>query len=300
MLKTLKDWVKAGLREIGSKRRAATLKAQERHIEKAEITADLTALGLVPGDTVMMHSSLKSLGYVEGGAMAVLEAVFAAISPGGTLVVPTYYLPGGTIHATCKMPDYIFDPRVHGSNLGKLPDTFLKFPGVQRSIHPTHSVSAVGPQAAYVVGDHHRAPSVFGTGSPWDRCVELNAKVLGLGITMGPVTFYHLLEDRMLEAFPLPVRMKETYRMPCLDWHGNRIEVPVTPLDPEFMPRRIDHPSRDDVRQFFWNDFRAAGIMTVGTVGGATTWYVPAQDFYQRLVALVAKGITIYAPLPEQ
>src|SRR5260221_13718575 len=107
----------------------------------------------------------------------------------------------------CGIEGYFFDPRVHGTNLGALPAAFLKFQGVERSIHPTHSVSAVGPRARDVTEAHHLAPSIFGMGSPWQRCVELNAKILGLGVTMGPLTFYHVLEDMEGEEFPLPVRM---------------------------------------------------------------------------------------------
>lgn len=298
-LVSLKAAVKSVLAAVNARRRHAQIKAEAPHITKAEITQGLREMGIVPGDVIMLHSSLKSLGYVDGGPRAVLEAIYDAVSPGGTLVVPTYYLPGGTIYSTCQMSDYVFDPRVHGSNLGALPDTFIKMPGVERSIHPTHSVSALGSKAAYIVGDHHQAASIFGEGSPWARCLELNAKVLGLGISMGPVTFYHVLEDRLLDKFPLPVRMAETYRLKCRDWQGQLIEVPVTPLDLAYVPRRIDNKSRADLREFFYQDFLKAGILHPGKVGEARSWYVPAQDFYSRLEYLAQRGITIYAEPAE-
>jgi aminoglycoside N3'-acetyltransferase len=298
-LQALKQTIKSVLASREAKRREAEIKAEAPHIDKATIVNGLRAMGIVPGDVVMLHSSLKSLGYVEGGAQTVLEAVYEAVSPGGTLVVPTYYLPGGTIYNTCKMEGYVFDPRQHGSNLGALPDTFLKMPGIRRSIHPTHSVSALGPQADYVVSTHHLAPSIFGSGSPWERCLQLNAKVLGLGISMGPVTFYHLLEDMLLDKFPLPVRLKETFMLPCRDWDGQLIKVPVTPLDPVYNPRRIDNKARGDLQQFFIEDFRRAGILKDGKVGTAAAWFVPAKDFYARLEWLAGWGITIYAEPAE-
>ena len=224
-----------------------------------------------------------------------LEALIDAVGPSGTLVVPTYWLPGGTILATCQLDGYVFDPRRHGSHLGRLPSEFLTFDGIARSIHPTHSVSAVGRDARAIVEDHHRAPSIFGAGSPWDRCEALNAKVLGLGISMGPVTFYHLLEDRLLERFPVPVRMSTTYRMPCLDWDGQRVEVPVVPLDPRFMPQRIDAPGRDDLRAYFQAEFDSRGLLGRGQVGDAASWVIPAQRFYGHLETLVGEGITVYS-----
>lgn len=298
-IQALKRSIKKILAARQAKQREAALRAEAPHIDRATIVAGLRAMGIGPGDIVMLHSSLKSLGYVEGGPREVLEAVYEAISPGGTLVVPTYYLPGGTIYNTCKMTDYVFDPREHGSNLGALPAAFLTLPGIERSIHPTHSVSAIGPRAKEIVGSHHLAPSVFGEGSPWERCLSLNAKVLGLGISMGPVTFYHLLEDRMLERFPLPVRMNETFQMPCRDWQGQLVKVPVTPLDPVYMPQRIDHKSRADLRQFYYEEFSRVGLLHAGKVGEARSWWIGAQDFYAHLENLALRDLTIYAT-PEQ
>ena len=279
--------------------RARQIKHTARTVTREEIAADLRALGIETGDAVFLHSSLKSLGYVPGGASTVLQALIDVLGPTGTLVVPTYYLPGGTIHNAVRTPDYVFDPREHGSNLGALPATILQLPGVVRGIHPTHSVSAIGRQAEYIVGDQHRAPSIFGTGSPWDRFHEVNGKVLGLGISMGPVTFYHLLEDRLGPDFPLPVREPETFQMPCRTADGDAVTVPVVPLDPQFLPRRIDNPARKDLREYFWREFERAGLLTVGKVGEGRAWYIPAGDFYDHLVALCAEGITIYAT-PEE
>ena len=299
----LKERIKAPLRRLlnawRARRRSAELKAEQPHTSKAEIVAGLRAMGIVPGDTVMLHSSLKSLGYVEGGPTAVLEAIHEAISPGGTLVVPTYYLPGGTIYATCQMQGYVFDPREHGSNLGALPAAFLKMPGIRRSIHPTHSVSALGPLAEDIVGQHHLAASVCGRLSPWERCVHHKAKILGLGISMGPVTFYHLLEDLMDERFPLPVRMSETFKMPCKDWQGRDITVPVRPLDPAFQGQRIDHKSRADLRQHFYDRYLKAGILHPGQVGPARSWWIRADEFYRHLEQDAQSGLTIYTTAEE-
>jgi aminoglycoside 3-N-acetyltransferase len=170
---------------------------------------------------------------------------------------------------------------------------------VVRGVHPTHSVSAIGPQAHYLVGDQHLAPSVFGAGSPWDRFCEINGKVLGLGISMGPVTFYHLLEDRLGDQFLLPVRDTETYAMPCRTAAGQTITVPVVPLVPEFLPRRIDNPARKDLRDYFWREFTAAGLLQSGKAGEGRAWYIGARDFYGHLAKLCGEGITIYAT-PEQ
>ena len=295
MLGRTKAFVKSLLDARHQAKRADELRASRRLITKAELRSGLEGLGIVAGDVVMLHSSLKSIGYVDGGPRTVLAALIEAVGPTGTLVVPTYWLPGGTILATCKLDDYVFDPRKHGSHLGRLPSEFLGIPGIERSIHPTHSVSAIGRDAHHIVESHHLAPSIFGKGSPWDRCHDVGAKVIGLGITMGPVTFYHLIEDRMLDAFPLPVRMDVEYRLPCLDWQGRRVEVPVVPLDPRFMPQRIDAPTRDDLRDYYRDEFDSQGLLSWGTVGEARSWAIPAPRFATHLETLLGQGITWYS-----
>jgi aminoglycoside 3-N-acetyltransferase len=293
-----KDSARALLSFLRDQWRARELSRTVRHITKADLVADLRRLGIVSGDTVFLHSSLKSLGYIVGGPRAVLEALSEAISPDGTMIVPTYYSPG-TILAACQQEDYFFDPRIHGTNLGALPAAFLRFPGVKRSIHPTHSVSALGRHARYVTESHHLAPCIFGTGSPWDRCIEVNGKVLGLGVSMGPVTFYHVLEDRFGDAFPLPVRMRSTHLLTCRDWEGRLLSVPVVPLDPEYMRRRIDNSSRADLRDYFWNEFSRAGLLHVAKVGTSTSWWISARSFYDHLVKLMREGVTIYSTASE-
>ncbi len=267
---------------------------------RAALVADLVRLGIGKGDTLFIHSSLKSLGYVEGGAANLVLALQEAVGPEGTLVLPTYYMPGGSIRAACELKDYVFDVRQHGTHTGRLPEAFLATAGIQRSVHPTHSVSAWGRHAAYLTEAHHLAPSIFGAGSPWQRLAGLeNAKVLGLGVSMGPVTFYHAVEDAMGPAFPVPVWGERAYRIPCIDQHGQRHEVPLRPFDPLLARRRIDHPSRSDLRACFAAEFQRAGLLHAGQVGMAASWWIPARGFHDHLRRLAEDGMTIYAT-PEQ
>lgn len=292
-MKALKQAIKSVIRTVERRQREAKLERTAQHFTREDLERDLRRLGIAAGDVVFVHSSLKSLGYVEGGADAVLDAMWNAIQPGGTLIVPAFYMLG-TILETCQAPDYVFDPRKLGSNLGRLPDTFLKQPGVLRSIHPTHSVAARGPQAASVVGDHHRAPSVFGEGSPWQRFTQLDGKLLGLGITMGPVTYYHHVEDTMGADFPIDVWMDETFRLRCVDADGSPVLVPVRPFRPQLMQHRIDHPSQDALRAQFREEFERRGLLHTGTVGASESWWIGGRAFFDTLAELARAGHTIY------
>jgi aminoglycoside N3'-acetyltransferase len=300
MLKPLKRSVKAALEILRRRRSARQLRESGRHVTRADLAQDLARLGIKQGDTVFLHSSLKSLGYVEGGASCVIKALQDAVGPDGTLLVPTYYLPAGTVKATCEMEGYVFDPRKHGTNMGRLPETFLLEAATHRSVHPTHSVSAWGRHAAWLTEAHHLAPSIFGEGSPWQRFVGLeDAKVLGLGVSMGPVTFYHVVEDALGERFPEPVWEEGSYRLPCLDRDGKRCEVPVRPFAPGVSARRIDYAAREDLRDWFRAEFERTGLRVNGKVGDAEAWFIPARGFYDHLHTLAEQGITIYST-PEQ
>lgn len=296
MLEALKAWVKARLKAQRQRRRAVEIEASAPHVSREQLAADLRRLGIQNGDVLFVHSSLKSLGFVQGGPAAVLGALRDAVGPEGTLLLPAYWIPGGTLLGTCELPDYEFDPRRHGTHMGALPGALLASEGVQRSVHPTHSCAAIGPLAAHLTEAHHLSPSVFGEGSPWQRFAALpQGKVLGLGISMGPVTYYHRLEDEMGDAFPVPVWAAKTYTLPCRTASGERVSVPVRPFDPEITPLRIDQKARGDLRAWFAAEFERAGLKTNGRVGQADCWTIPGVDFLDHLRALAARGITIYS-----
>lgn len=300
LLETIKRPARALRDALLRSRRQAELQRTAPHATRADILQGLRGLGIQPGDVLFLHSSLKSLGFVEGGPATVLAALQDAVGPEGTLLLPTYWLPGGTLLATCEMKDYVFDPRVHGTNMGALPTAFLALPGLQRSVHPTHSCAAVGPLAAELTRDHHRAPSVFGVGSPWERFARLpQGKVLGLGISMGPVTFYHLLEDQLGARFPVPIWLEQTYQLPCRDHDGQPCTVPVRPFDPQVTPRRIDQRERADLRDWFAREFDRAGLRRNGQVAAAASWVIEGPAFLNHLHQLAERGITVYSTAEE-
>ena len=293
-----KKWIKARIKEILQIWRVREIKRTASRITKERIVSDLKKLGLKEGDNVLLHSSLKSMGFVEGGAKTVIQAIIEVVSSSGTLIVPTYS-GAGTMYGTCQAKDYVFDPRSSSTELGSIPVTFLRLFNKHRSIHPTHSVSAVGKNAKFITEGHHTAVSTYGTDSPWDRLMKIDGKLMGLGVGIWPIPLFHVLEDMELDRFPLPVRMKETYMLKCKDWFGNHLEVPVTPLDPKYAKIRIDQKSRQDLKDYFWKAFILAGVLTVGNVGEATSWLASANAFYKRLKLAMRDGITIYSSAEE-
>jgi aminoglycoside 3-N-acetyltransferase len=172
------------------------------------LASDLRALGVAVGDTVLMHSSARSLGFVAGGSQAVVQALLDVLGPGGTLVVPTH-TPDNADPADWTNPPVTeswwptirlqapgFDPsRTPSRWMGVIAETVRTWPGAARSDHPHVSFAAVGRHAASVVGAH-QLDDALGEHSPLGAVYRLNGKVLLLGCGHESNTSLHLAEWR--------------------------------------------------------------------------------------------------------
>lgn len=172
------------------------------------LAADLSALGVSPGMTLLVHSSLSSLGWVCGGAVSVILALEEVLGPEGTLVMPTQSgdiseprdwrnppVPEswwGTIRSTMPAFDLDMTPT---RGVGVVPECFRKQRGTLRSGHPTASFAARGAKAAEVISDHQLEYSL-GEQSPLARLYDLDARVLLLGAGHECLTSLHLAEYR--------------------------------------------------------------------------------------------------------
>ena len=160
-------------------------------VTQAMNDAGLRRLGLGEGDVVLVHSSLSSFGTVEGGADAVIDALLGVIGPSGTLCMPT--LTWGSFGPDHPPP--LFDPRTSKGIVGRIPEVFRQRPRVQRSLHPTHSVAALGPEAERLLEGHEYSRTPCGLETPWGRMRDLDGYVLMIGCGTAPMTMSHGAEE---------------------------------------------------------------------------------------------------------
>ena len=150
---------------------------------------DLRGLGVRSGDTVLVHSSLRSLGPVPDGPETVIRGLLDALGPEGTLLFPA--LSYRTVTALNPVFDQLHTPCC----VGGLPEYFRTRPGTLRSVHPTHSMSGVGRHAAELFREHHLDTTSCGPHSPFHRLREVGNWVLFIGCGIGPNTSMHAVEE---------------------------------------------------------------------------------------------------------
>jgi len=155
----------------------------------AQIAEDLRRTGVREGGVLLVHSSLSAMGRVPGGPETVIQGLLRALGPDGTLLMPGLSYE----HVTHKQP--YFDIRRTPSNVGAIPESFRRRAGTRRSMHPTHSVCAVGKRAAELLNGHAQDSTPCGPNSPFHRLPTVGGQILMLGCGLRPSTSMHAIEE---------------------------------------------------------------------------------------------------------
>jgi aminoglycoside 3-N-acetyltransferase len=197
-------------------------------ITKEEMVYSLRLMDIKEGDIVLVHSSLSSIGYVDGGAEAVIDALLEAVGSEGTIIMSTltgWFEP--------------FDSKASPSAVGKISEKFRQREAARRSLHPVHSVAAIGKHAEYITSGHESCETGCGEGSPYYKLLELGGKVMLLGVDMDRNTIMHSLEEAVNAIYlrtldiPAPTYM-ENYRERMFTLRkfppGHRDFIGITPL----------------------------------------------------------------------
>ena len=158
-------------------------------MRKDQIESGLRELGLQAEDVVLLHSSLSSLGEVEGGADALVDAFLNVLESGGTLVVPTF------------------------GDLGIVTKVVENRPEAVSSIHPFASVAAIGGRAQEICRDHWKAETAHAEETPYLRIADMGGYVCLLGVDQDRNTTLHAVEA-MLKLPYLKTTDERTFSTP--------------------------------------------------------------------------------------
>lgn len=167
-------------------------------IKKEDLKRNLQEMGLQPTDALMVHSSMKAIGEVEGGADTVVDALLEYFKE-GLVMVPTHTWKQMSVEYN------VYDPATEPACVGIIPNIFRTRPGVVRSLHPTHSIAAYGVGATEYIQGEENLTTPCAPGGVWDRLRSIQAKILLVGVTHARNTFIHSVE----EVFDVPERFTE-------------------------------------------------------------------------------------------
>src|SRR3990172_1035513 len=108
-------------------------------IDQKTLIHEFRILGLTQGDTLLVHSSYKSLGGVEGGPQTVIDALLEVLTPTGTLIMPNFNFD------FCKGAPW--DVRSTPSKMGAITELVREDPRAKRVFHPIYSFAIIGKHA---------------------------------------------------------------------------------------------------------------------------------------------------------
>lgn len=239
---------------------------------RSDIHAQLAAMGVSPADTVLMHTSMKAVGEVEGRAEGFLDILIDYFADRGLLLIPTH-----TWRNLNDLSKPTMDMTSDYTCIGLLPSLAAVHPAAHRSLHPTHSMAAFGKGAeAYIAGEENIDTST-GAGGCYGRLYDVGGRVLLCGVGHNRNTYLHACEERIGVPNRLSADLKpSTIRMASGEIVSHPIHChcaagcgDVSAHYPKFEPA-----------------FRRAGAITDGFLGDATTQLcdcVKMCDVMQRI-----------------
>ncbi len=233
-----------------------------------EFKSDLISLGVRPGDTLLMHSSYKSLGGIQDGAAGIFKVLTDLLGDEGTLILPAL----SYASVTADNPVYVHEETP--CCIGYLPEYFrTQVPGVIRSIHPTHSCCLKGKRAEEMAKDHELDLTPAGPNSPFAKLPKVDGKILLLGSHTNSNTIMHGVE--------------ETAEPPYLFDRSKRIEYILRVGDKEIKQRALRHYfTRTDVA-YVQCYSRVLSLLTGdeivhGKVLDADCWLLSAKAVWEK------------------
>jgi aminoglycoside 3-N-acetyltransferase len=178
-------------------------------LTKADIHQFLKENGIKKTDTVLVHTSMRAIGEVEGGCDGLIDGFISYLTE-GLFIVPTH-----TWREVGKKQP-VFDVRESIPCIGALPTVAAFRKDGVRSLHPTHSVAAFGKRAAAFVAGEENARTPCPPNGVWGRLLTEQAKILLLGVGLTRNTYIHAVD----EMLGLPDRLTEPITLTVVDYEG--------------------------------------------------------------------------------
>ncbi len=259
-----------------AKRRRRRMARSHGTFTARDLRECLHDLGVGPGADVIVQSSLAGMGTYRGRPDEILEILLDLITGTGTLCMPSYPKEFG------RKVD-IFDVKKTPSYAGIISELFRRHESSVRSLQPTHTVCALGPNADYFTKEHHLSPFPFGDKSPWSRIADVNGLLVGLGLPIGYTSVWHAVEDLLYPDFPVQVYYPDPWNLKVRDYQGVERQIPA-----------FVHCHQVKVQHSRFLDELPAGAHRFKKFHGITIFVLEAEPFLRTMAEIAKGGRTIY------
>jgi len=238
-------------------------------ILKTELLEQLEKFHIAKGRIVMVHTSLRAVGDIDGGGETLLSALIEFFTDrGGLLCIPTH-----------TWDSEIYDLRKAESCLGVFPRLAAKHPEALRTLHPTHSMAVFGDRekAEAFAKDESTAHSPASPKGCLGKLYDEDGYVLLIGVGHEKSTFIHCVEEMLC----VPNRLTETMvERTVIHQDGRKEQRQLYWFDEETIPDVSENFGK------FEPAFRYHGAVLDGQIGNA-----PAQLCRARTMKAVVELI---------
>ncbi len=227
-----------------------------------DLKREFQILGVESGDTLLVHSSYKSFGGVEGGPQTVIGALLDVLGEEGTLIMPTFNFD------FCKGKPW--DVRNTPSHMGILTELVRQDPRSKRVFHPIYSFAIIGKHADFLTRERYK--SSYGANSVFAKLRQLDGKIMVIGLRYNDsMTFFHHVEE--MEG--VDYRYMKEFTGLVTDENGSTYEDTFTML-----VRDIDRGVQTMVDPM-GALLEEAGVIKVRKIGDAKVSLMKANEVYE-------------------
>jgi aminoglycoside 3-N-acetyltransferase len=231
-------------------------------LTKNELVENFQTAGLQAGDTLLVHSSYKSLGGVEGGPKTVIDALLEVLGVEGTLIMPTFNFD------FCMGEPW--DVRNTPSHMGAMTNMVREHPDAKRVFHPIYSFAILGKHAEFLTQERYK--SSYGPNSLFAKLRQLDGKIVVIGLRYtDSMTFFHHVEE--MEG--VDYRYMKEFSGMVTDEDGNTYKDTFTML-----VRDLDKGVITEVDPM-GELMEEAGVITVNRIGEAKVSLMKANEVYE-------------------
>lgn len=254
---------------------------------KTDLKDQLQSFGIKEGDTILVHSSMSKIGFVEGGPKTIVDALLETVGPNGHILMPNS--PNARFQLDYIQEIHYFDVLNDKSKLGAISEYFRNHENAVRSWHPTEPVSCIGPDTEFFVGTHFNQITPYNENSPFYKVAERNGKILMIGVTLDNAgTNLHTLEDA-IEDFKYPVYHPTVFETKIVDPKGKTHSVKTKVHDPVWSKKR----KCDGLIPLF----EERNVLEFVKFGNASTLLLDARKMLDVMIEEYKEhGVTMYTP----